>query len=156
LRELASRAAVSTSTLSILEAATGNPEVETLVHISGALGVPFSELVMPHEPDVLIQRADQGVVVQAAGADFTSRLLVAASGRSVTEVYEAPMKPATCTGPTSLRWPTTGASRSPSPLLRMPASVCSSESVSLPVRNRPEEEPDQLPVEELVLGEALT
>jgi transcriptional regulator with XRE-family HTH domain len=93
LRELATRAEVSTSTLSNLEAGTGNPGVETLVHISGALGVPFSELVMPHEPDVLVQRADQGVVVEAAGADFTSRLLVAASGRSVTEVYEARMEP---------------------------------------------------------------
>ena len=93
LRELAARAEVSTSTLSNLESGTGNPGVETLVHISGALGVPFSELVMPHEPEVLVQRADQGVVVKAAGAEFTSRLLVAASGRSVTEVYEAKMEP---------------------------------------------------------------
>jgi transcriptional regulator with XRE-family HTH domain len=93
LRELASRAEVSTSTLSNLESGTGNPGVETLVHISGALGVPFSELIVAHEPDVLVQRADQGVVVKAAGADFTSRLLVAAAGRSVTEVYEATMEP---------------------------------------------------------------
>jgi transcriptional regulator with XRE-family HTH domain len=93
LRELAARAEVSASTLSNLESGTGNPGVETLVHISGALGVPFSELVMPHEPEVLVQRADQGVVVKAAGAEFTSRLLVAASGRSVTEVYEAGMEP---------------------------------------------------------------
>jgi transcriptional regulator with XRE-family HTH domain len=93
LRELAARADVSASTLSNLESGTGNPGVETLVHISGALGVPFSELVMPHEPEVLVQRADQGVVVKAAGAEFTSRLLVAASGRSVTEVYEAKMEP---------------------------------------------------------------
>jgi transcriptional regulator with XRE-family HTH domain len=95
LRELATRAAVSTSTLSNLEAAAGNPGVETLVAIAGALGVPFSELVLPHEPDVQIQRADEGVVVEAAGADFHSRLLVAASGRSVTEVYEAAMEPDT-------------------------------------------------------------
>lgn len=94
LRELAVRAEVSTSTLSNLESGTGNPGVETLVNIGGALGVPFSELVMPHEPDVRVQRANEGVVVEAAGADFTSRLLVAASGRSVTEVYEATMEPA--------------------------------------------------------------
>jgi transcriptional regulator with XRE-family HTH domain len=93
LRELATRAEVSTSTLSNLESGTGNPGVETLVHISGALGVPFSELIVPHEPDVLVQRADQGVVVRAAGADFTSRLLLAATGRSVTEVYEAKLEP---------------------------------------------------------------
>lgn len=93
LRELATRAGVSTSTLSNLEAAVGNPGVETLVNIAGALGVPFSELVMPHEPDVQVQRADEGIVVEADGADFTSRLLLAASGRSVTEIYETIMEP---------------------------------------------------------------
>jgi transcriptional regulator with XRE-family HTH domain len=93
LRELAAQATVSTSTLSNIEAGTGNPGVETLVSIAGALGVPFSELVMPHEPDVQVQRADEGIVVEAASADFHSRLLVAASGRSVTEVYDAAMEP---------------------------------------------------------------
>jgi transcriptional regulator with XRE-family HTH domain len=93
LRELATRAAVSTSTLSNLEAGSGNPGVETLVTIAGALGVPFSELVVPHEPDVRVQRSDQGVVVTAEAAPFTSRLLLTASGRSVTEVYEATMEP---------------------------------------------------------------
>lgn len=95
LRELATRAGVSTSTLSNLEASLGNPGVETLVNIAGALGVPFSELVLPHEPDVQVQRAGEGVVVEAAGAPFTSRLLVAAAGRSMTEVYEAAMAPGT-------------------------------------------------------------
>lgn len=93
LRELAVRAGVSASTLSNLEAGTGNPGVETLVTIGSALGVPFSELVLPHEPDVRVQRADEGVVVEAEGADFSSRLLVAASNRSMTEVYEGAMEP---------------------------------------------------------------
>lgn len=94
LRELAVRAHVSTSTLSNLEAGIGNPGVETLVSIGGALGIPFSELVLPSEPDVRVQRADEGVVVEAAEAAFTSRLLIAASGRSITEVYEATIEPA--------------------------------------------------------------
>jgi transcriptional regulator with XRE-family HTH domain len=93
LRELAAQAHVSTSTLSNIEAAVGNPGVETLVQVSGALGVPFSELVAPHDPDVRVQRADEGVRVKAEGADFTNRLLVTASGRSVTEVYETTMEP---------------------------------------------------------------
>lgn len=95
LRELATRAGISTSTLSNIEAALGNPGVETLVNIAGALGVPFSELVLPHEPDVQVQRADEGVTVEAAGAPFTSRLLMTAAGRSVTEVYEATIEPGT-------------------------------------------------------------
>jgi quercetin dioxygenase-like cupin family protein len=85
---------VATSTLSNLESGVGNPGVETLVNISSALAVPFSELVMPHEPAVDVQRADEGVVVEASEVAFTSRLLVAASGRSVTEVYESTMEPA--------------------------------------------------------------
>jgi transcriptional regulator with XRE-family HTH domain len=93
LRELASRAAVSASTLSSLESGGGNPGVQTLVHIAGALGVPFSELIVPHEPEVQVQRADEGLVVRAEGVDFTSRLLVAFSGRSVTEIYESTMEP---------------------------------------------------------------
>jgi len=95
LRELATRAGVSTSTLSNLEAGLGNPGVETLVNIAGALGVPFSEMVLPHEPDVQVQRAGEGIVVEAAGAPFTSRLLMATAGRSMTEVYEATMAPGT-------------------------------------------------------------
>jgi transcriptional regulator with XRE-family HTH domain len=93
LRELAAQAQVSTSTLSSIEAGTGNPGVETLVHVAGALGVPFSELVMPHEPDVRVQRADEGVVIEAESAHYTSRLLLVESGRSVTEVYETTMEP---------------------------------------------------------------
>lgn len=93
LRELAVRAGVSTSTLSNLETGTGNPGVETLVNIGSALGVPFSELVLRHEPDVRVQRADEGVVVQAEGAEFSSRLLVAAGNRTMTEVYECAMEP---------------------------------------------------------------
>jgi transcriptional regulator with XRE-family HTH domain len=93
LRELAAQAGVSASTLSGIEAGAGNPGVETLVNVGGALGVPFSDLVMPHEPDVQVQRADEGIVVHAAGADFTSRLLIAERSRSVTEVYEATMEP---------------------------------------------------------------
>jgi hypothetical protein len=48
---------------------------------------------MPHGPDVQVQRADEGVVVKAEGVDFTSRLLVVLSGRSVTEIYETSMEP---------------------------------------------------------------
>lgn len=93
LRELAGRATVSTSTISNLEAGTGNPGIETLVDISRALNVAFSELVTNHGPDIQIQRATQGLVTRAAGAPFTNRLLVASGGRSLTEVYEATMEP---------------------------------------------------------------
>jgi len=96
LRELATRAEVSTSTLSNLESGVGNPGIETLVNISRALNVPFSELVLPHAPEVRVQRAAEGIVVEAAEARFRSRLLLAEGGRSITEVYEATMEPGEC------------------------------------------------------------
>jgi transcriptional regulator with XRE-family HTH domain len=93
LRELSTRAGISASTLSSLEAGTGNPGLETLVSIAGALGVPFGELVVAHEADVHVQRADEGPVVTAQEADFASRLLVTTGRRGVTEVYEAMLEP---------------------------------------------------------------
>ena len=47
LTELARRAGVAKSTLSQLEAATGNPSIETLWALAVALDVPFSRLVDP-------------------------------------------------------------------------------------------------------------
>jgi transcriptional regulator with XRE-family HTH domain len=93
LRELSTRAGISASTLSGLEAGSGNPGVETLVSIAGALGVPFAELIVVHEAEVHVQRADEGPVVAAREADFSSRLLVTTGRRGVTEVYEATLEP---------------------------------------------------------------
>ena len=47
LAELARRAGLAKSTLSQLEAGTGNPSIETLWSLGVALGVPFSRLVEP-------------------------------------------------------------------------------------------------------------
>lgn len=47
LSELAKRAGIAKSTLSQLEAGSGNPSVETLWALGVALGVPFSALVEP-------------------------------------------------------------------------------------------------------------
>lgn len=93
LRELSARAGISASTLSGLEAGSGNPSVETLTSIAGALGVPFAELIVAHEAEVHVQRADEGAVVTAREADFAARLLVATGRRGVTEVYEATLEP---------------------------------------------------------------
>src|ERR1700742_915250 len=59
LSELAKRAGLAKSTLSQLESGTGNPSVETLWALGGALGVPFNRLVdpprrsEPHGPGML-------------------------------------------------------------------------------------------------------
>src|SRR3954452_462921 len=53
IAELARRAGVAKSTLSQLEAGSGNPSIETL----WSLGVPFSRLVEPPAPSVRVIRA---------------------------------------------------------------------------------------------------
>src|SRR5215218_7602809 len=75
LSELAKRAGVAKSTLSQLEAASGNPSMETLWALGVALGVPFSALVEPPAPAVQVIRAGQGPTVASEQADYVATLL---------------------------------------------------------------------------------
>src|SRR3712207_7942354 len=52
LTELARKAGIAKSTLSQLEAGSGNPSVETLLALAVVLEVPFSRLVDPPGPTV--------------------------------------------------------------------------------------------------------
>ena len=87
LGELARRADIGKSTLSQLEAGTGNPSVETLVAVSVALGVPFAELVTRATGSVDVLRSDEGAVIESSSGQFRARLL-GASSRGVSEIYE--------------------------------------------------------------------
>ncbi len=75
LTELAKRAKIAKSTLSALEAGTGNPSVETLWALGVALGVPFSRLVDPRTVAVRVMRAGEGLSVTSEQANFTGILL---------------------------------------------------------------------------------
>jgi transcriptional regulator with XRE-family HTH domain len=77
IAELARRAGVAKSTLSQLEAGTGNPSIETLWSLGVALGVPFSLLVEPPAPSVRVIRAGEGPRFGADRADFVATLLAA-------------------------------------------------------------------------------
>ena len=70
LAELARRAGVAKSTLSQLEAGTGNPSIETLWALAVALDVPFSNLVDPPEEPVQVIRAGQGTVLRSEHAPY--------------------------------------------------------------------------------------
>src|SRR3954469_9222204 len=72
LSELAKRAGLAKSTLSQLEAGTGNPSVETLWALGVALDVPFSRLVDPRAAALVVVRAGEGFGVRAAEANFTA------------------------------------------------------------------------------------
>ncbi|MCO1653473.1 helix-turn-helix domain-containing protein [Pseudonocardia humida] len=75
LTELARRAGVAKSTLSQLEAATGNPSIETLWALAVALDVPFSRLVDPPSEPVQVIRAGEAPVVHSEHAAYSGALL---------------------------------------------------------------------------------
>ncbi|HKT02800.1 MAG TPA: XRE family transcriptional regulator [Rugosimonospora sp.] len=93
LTELARRAGVAKSTLSQLEAGTGNPSVETLWALGVALGVPFSQLVEPPTPPIRVVRAGEGPRVGSDQAHFAGTLLSAGSGHGRRDIYVIDLEP---------------------------------------------------------------
>jgi transcriptional regulator with XRE-family HTH domain len=77
LTELARRAGIAKSTLSQLEAGTGNPSVETLWALAVVLDVPFSRLVDPPAAPVHVLRAGEGIAIPSEQAPFSGTLLAA-------------------------------------------------------------------------------
>jgi transcriptional regulator with XRE-family HTH domain len=101
LSELAKRAGLAKSTLSQLEAGTGNPSVETLWALGVALGVPFSRLVDDRTAALVVVRAGEGFGVRATEANFTAALLAACPPGARRDVYVLAVEP----GPARLAEP---------------------------------------------------
>lgn len=93
LTELARRAGIAKSTLSQLEAGSGNPSVETLWSLGVALGIPFSRLVEPPAPAVRVIRRGEGPAVRSEEADFIGTLLAAGSSRARRDIYTVRLEP---------------------------------------------------------------
>ncbi|MEV6171272.1 XRE family transcriptional regulator [Streptomyces sp. NPDC051954] len=93
LSELAKRAGIAKSTLSQLEAGSGNPSVETLWALGVALGVPFSALVEPPTPAVQVVRAGQGPTVASERADYVATLLSASPPGARRDIYHLRAEP---------------------------------------------------------------
>ncbi|MEJ3745303.1 XRE family transcriptional regulator [Actinomycetes bacterium KLBMP 9797] len=93
LTELARRAGIAKSTLSQLEAGTGNPSVETLWSLGTALGVPFSRLVEPAAPAVRVVRAGEGTRIHSEQANFVGTLLSAGAAHARRDLYLMEMEP---------------------------------------------------------------
>jgi transcriptional regulator with XRE-family HTH domain len=87
LSEVAKRAGVAKSTLSQLESGAGNPGVETLWALSTALGVPFSRLVDPPRPRVMVIRAGEGPAVYSERADYVATLLSSCPPGATRDIY---------------------------------------------------------------------
>ena len=93
LSEVARRAGLAKSTLSQLEAGTGNPSIETLWALGVALDVPFSQLVDPPTPHVRVVRAGEGAAIHAELADFAATLLSAGAPQSRRDLYLMTLEP---------------------------------------------------------------
>ncbi|MCP3099915.1 XRE family transcriptional regulator [Myxococcus sp. K15C18031901] len=93
LSELARRADVSKSTLSQLEAGTGNPSIETLWALAVALGVPFSRLVDPPTREVRVIRAGEGAAIRSEQAHFTGTMLSACPPGARRDLYVIRLEP---------------------------------------------------------------
>lgn len=93
LAELARRAGLAKSTLSQLEAGTGNPSIETLWSLGVALGVPFSRLVEPPATRVRVIRAGEGPRVRADESDVVGTLIAAGSANTRRDIYLLEISP---------------------------------------------------------------
>ncbi|MEU8275615.1 helix-turn-helix domain-containing protein [Microbispora bryophytorum] len=93
LTELAKRAGIAKSTLSQLESGAGNPSVETLWALGGALGVPFSHLVDPPRPVVRVIRAGEGPATYSQQAGYSATLLAACPPNARRDLYRISAQP---------------------------------------------------------------
>jgi transcriptional regulator with XRE-family HTH domain len=93
LAELARRAGIAKSTLSQLEAGTGNPSLETLWALGVALDVPFARLVDPPRARVQLIRAGEGPAVPSARADYVATLLASCPPHARRDLYRVVAQP---------------------------------------------------------------
>ncbi|CAL9279021.1 helix-turn-helix domain-containing protein [Streptomyces sp. SudanB91_2054] len=93
LSELAKRAGIAKSTLSQLEAATGNPGIETIWALAVALGVPFSVLVESPAPAVTVIRAGAGPTMHAENSSYAGTLLSAGPTGVRRDIYHGTLEP---------------------------------------------------------------
>ena len=93
LGEVARRAGLSKSTVSLLEAGRANPSIETLWALAAALGVPFGRLVHGGSPAVRVVRAGEGPRIGARDAPVTVRLLASSAHRAAHDLYVMEAEP---------------------------------------------------------------
>ncbi|MEQ3549958.1 XRE family transcriptional regulator [Pseudonocardia nematodicida] len=91
--ELARRAGIAKSTLSQLEAGTGNPSVETLWAIAVVADVPFSALVDPPASSIRVVRAHERPAVRSEDSPFTGALLSACPPGARRDVHVITSEP---------------------------------------------------------------
>ena len=93
ITELARRAGIGKSTLSLLETGSGNPSLETLWALSTALGIPFWRLVEPSLDDVTVIRLGEGNRIEAQDSHYAGTLLSAGTRGVRRDIYRVEAEP---------------------------------------------------------------
>jgi len=93
LTEVAKRAGIAKSTLSQLEAGSGNPSVETLWALSVVLDVPFARLVEPQRPQVQVIRADEGPTFYSERSDYVATLVASCPPNARRDLFRIAAEP---------------------------------------------------------------
>lgn len=87
LAEVARRAGIAKSTLSLLEAGQGNPSLETLWALCVALDIPFARLIEAPMPNVQVIRFGEGPSVESEIAHYKAILLANCPLNARRDVY---------------------------------------------------------------------
>ncbi|GLC63054.1 hypothetical protein PLESTB_001975900 [Pleodorina starrii] len=93
LTEVARQAGIAKSTLSQLEAGTGNPNLETLWALAVALDVSLADLLDPPRSQVLLVRAGEGEPIRAERSDYAATLLSSAAPGTRRDLYRLAFEP---------------------------------------------------------------
>ena len=88
MNELAAKAGIGKSTLSVLEAGNGNPNIETIWALASALKVPFGQLLDTSSFEMRIIRKGEGILVDTGDKIIQAKLLVSRSRRGAFELYQ--------------------------------------------------------------------
>lgn len=93
LSELARAAGIAKSNLSRLEAGDGNPSLETLWALSGALDINVSELIDPQAGQTRIVRRGEAFDMQAEAAAYGVTLLSRSPAGASRDLYRVTFQP---------------------------------------------------------------
>lgn len=91
--ELAKRAAVAKSTLSQLEAGTGNPSIETLWALAQAMGLQVTRFFEQPTHQLKVIRAHEGTTAHAEDAHYSAALLDHCPPGAQRDLYRLRVQP---------------------------------------------------------------
>lgn len=87
LSELARRAGIGKSTMSGLEAGTGNPSLETMWALAAALNIPLSRLLDPPQHEVALLRTRDLPSLPSTSSNYVATLLSTSPAHARRDIY---------------------------------------------------------------------